>query len=328
MQQFGRLLDIDVDPFQPRFPWIGSDLQTIRSSIFIEPGIPEDMRLTVPVPAFRHSDQAISVALNKPAGDWNGKLVILNHGLGGTEGSGYMRRSCRYFLDKGWAVARVNMRGAGKSAETSVPPYHAGLTDDLRAVTTALKAEVPDARFFLMGFSLGGQLTLRFLAENDFPVPIEAAVSVSAPIHLATASETLSKRRNRPYINYLVKQLKRDLRKAPHVMDEAALEQVSRISHLDEQLVAPIFGYRDRFDYYEKTSVNTVMKDIKTPTLAIHAADDPWIPAHHYKQVLDGPHDHLTILLMDKGGHLGFFGRKHKINWFIPVADRYFKQLD
>ncbi|WND01662.1 alpha/beta fold hydrolase [Temperatibacter marinus] len=320
MKCIGRPLKQTVAPFKSRFPWWGADLQTIRSSLYVEEGITETYRLAIPI----DGDNKISVAVNDPSEPWTGKLLLLSHGMGGTEGSGYMRRTARYFLDRGWKVARLNMRGAGKSAETSAPPYHAGLTGDLSAVLTGLTECEPEADIFLMGFSLGGNLTLKYLAEGDVPENVKAAVSISAPIDLTAASAVLSKKRNALYVTYLVNQLKRDLKKAPSVMAPDALEKIRFIRELDDQLIAPSFSFKDRFDYYEQMSAGQFMHRIKTPTLAIHSEDDPWIPYETYLKAVKNDHPFVSILLTEAGGHVGFFGKGSKINWFIPVAYDYF----
>lgn len=322
----GHPLSFTPPPFRQRFPWIGADLQTIRSALIRELPLPATSRLSVDVAPEVTSGEELSVAVNKPKTPWNGKILTLCHGLGGSEGSGYMIRTARYFTDKGWMVARINYRGAGASAPTSTPPYHAGLAGDILQVLASLH-ETFDGDLYLMGFSLGGHMVLDALIRRDMPSAFKGAVTVSAPLHLSIVSQQLTKFRNGFYVRHLVKYLKQDLRKHPMLYDPAILEKITRIREIDDLIVAPKFGFKDRFDYYETVSVLKDMTKVKHPVLCIHAENDPWIPGVDYKNCVVSNHTHLTILMTKNGGHLGFFSPDSTVNWFIPVAEKYFNIL-
>jgi len=144
---------------------------------------------------------ALSLAVTSPVhhpqdSSKRGKALMLVHGLGGSEDSRYMKNAAHYFALRGWRVYRMNYRGVGPSRATSLPPYSAGLTGDLRSALRAVSAQKGVEEICVMGFSLGGQMILRMLGEGDVDTKIRAAVTVSAPLDLAASRRRLERRRN------------------------------------------------------------------------------------------------------------------------------------
>ncbi|WP_262693953.1 YheT family hydrolase [Kordiimonas aquimaris] len=271
----------DFPAFKARFPWVGGDLQTLRNSLVGAPRTLEpDARLHTPIDV-----GAVSVAANYAKPDKSPvKNLVLVHGLGGAEDSSYMVSATRFFLNKGFHVFRMNYRGVGPSAVHSSAPYSAGLTNDLRAVIAHVSNENTEAPVVIMGFSLGGQLALRMLGEGNVPSCVKSAVTVSAPLNLASAQRKLERPRNKLYSRYVVGNMRRDLKGLMHpkvLVDPAKLK---RIWDFDEHVIAPVFGFAGAVDYYEKVSCYSVLDRIQVPTLAIHAYDDPWIPVADYKK--------------------------------------------
>ena len=160
------LSETDLPAFKSKAPWFGGDLQTLRNSFVGKPdALAPDARILAPIDV-----GAINVAVNHPNVQTSSKrALVLVHGLGGGEDSSYMLSAARVFLAQGYSVYRMSYRGVGPSAETSEGPYSAGLTSDLRAVLRRVSQDAPDAGLYLMGFSLGGQLSLRMLGEGDVP---------------------------------------------------------------------------------------------------------------------------------------------------------------
>jgi len=316
------LQDIAITPYQDRLPWLGGDLQTLRNS-FKRPPAPlvPDERMLAPIDV-----GAINLAVNRPPGPTDRALVLV-HGLGGSEASIYMGDAARHFLARGFRVFRMNYRGVGPSAETSEPPYSAGLTSDLRAVLRRVRRAMPGAAIYIMGFSLGGQLSLRMMGEGDVPPDVKACVTVSAPLDLATSQRQLARRRNRLYSNYVVSNMQTDLRAVAHPKVSADPLRLRTIWDFDQQIIAPVFGFKGAADYYERVSCYPLLSRIDVPTLAIHAADDPWIPAEEYRTAAWPTDSPAGALITPGGGHVGFHAKNIGAPWHLHAAVEFFAKF-
>lgn len=316
-------------PFVPRRPWIGGDLQTLRNSFVRTPqALEPDERLLAPIDV-----GAINLAVNYPPDrlslkEQEQKILVLVHGLGGSETSSYMLTAARTFLKGGYTVVRMNYRGVGPSAETSEPPYSAGLTSDLRAVLWRVGKEMPAAAIYLMGFSLGGQLSLRMLGEGDVPQGLKACVSVSAPLDLAASQRKLERPRNRIYSRYVVNNMRNDLRGLRHPKVSADPVALTSVLEFDQKIIAPVFGFRDAADYYARVSCLPLLERIEVPSLAVHAIDDPWIPVEDYLRANWPANAPSGALVVPSGGHVGFHARGSRVPWHEQVALGFFERAD
>jgi predicted alpha/beta-fold hydrolase len=318
-----------LDPTRayPRFlarpPWWGGDLQTIRNYLR-KPTVPLD-----PHPAERlefpmgdGSDDVLIAALNRPRVP-NGPrpLVMLIHGLTGCETSTYMRASARHLLERGHPVLRLNLRGAGPSRPHCRLRYHAGRTEDLRNVLGRMDGRLAADGIVIVGFSLGGNMLLKYLGEQGRRAPLLGAVSVSAPIDLKAAQLRLMQRRNRRYHDHLLARLKDDLAapgSALTDLERTALDTISSVYEFDDRVVAPRNDFANADDYYARCSAKTLLGEIRVPTLLIHARNDPWIPPTAYLAFDWNSNPRLTPLLPRGGGHVGF----HGFGSFVPWHDR------
>ncbi len=315
------LLSTDLPAFASRFPWLGGDLQTLRNSFAgTSGGVTPDDRLLAPIDV-----GAVNVAVNYPAdGTAQNRALVLVHGLGGDEDSSYMLSAARSFLAQGYSVYRMNYRGVGPSSETSEGPYSAGLTSDLRAVLRRVSKHAPDSALFLMGFSLGGQLSLRMLGEGEVPSSLAACVTVSAPLDLATSQQKLERRRNHFYSRYVVNNMKGDLAGITHPKVTVDPQSLTSVWAFDQQIIAPVFGFKGAADYYERVSCFPLLNRINTPTLAVHAADDPWIPVEDYRRASWPEAVPAGAVIMPSGGHVGFHARGDSQPWHQRAATAFF----
>jgi predicted alpha/beta-fold hydrolase len=259
-------------------------------------------------------------------------LVI--HGLTGCEDSFYVRRSAVELLRRGHPVARVNLRGAGPSRRKSRFQYHAGRSEDLHHLLVGLLDEVPDlarADVVLIGYSLGGNLAIKYLAE-DWPQParLVAGVSVSAPIDLKATQQRIMQPRNRVYHAYLLSRMKAESSAPPADLtaeERVALREAQSVYEFDDRFVAPRNGFRDAEDYYGRCSGASKLNDVRTPLLVIAAEDDPWIPITSYRDIDWSANAHLTPLIAKGGGHVGFHARDSRVPWHDRCITRYLKHL-
>ncbi len=191
-----------------RAPWWGADLQTISN--YLRPrarahASPERLTLALT----DGTGDRLSAALDRPPAPREGRpLAVLLHGLSGDEVSAYVVRTTAALLPQGYTVLRLNLRGAGPSRPMSRLQYHAGRTADLAMALEALPPEVTANGIVAVGYSLGGNMLLKFLGERGTASPVCAAVSVSAPIDLAATSERMLQWRNAPYQAYLMREIR------------------------------------------------------------------------------------------------------------------------
>jgi predicted alpha/beta-fold hydrolase len=232
------------------------------------------------------------------------------HGLGGWDAASYGLATGLLAWERGWHVARMNMRGAGDSARMSARIYHAGLDDDLLAVLLALSERMP--RIGIAGFSLGGSLALLTLGRQKAHVPaaVAALVAVSAPLDLLACVTALERLGNRAYQGYFMRNLRASYRYRqqlhPHVYTSGLEERIRSVRGFDEAVTAPLGGFRDAGDYYARSSAGPWLTQIERPTLVLNAADDPLIPL---ESVMRYPLPSSGIVqreVLSTGGHVGF----------------------
>ncbi|TWB44479.1 YheT family hydrolase [Nitrospirillum pindoramense] len=243
-------------------------------------------------------------------------LVLLIHGLAGSEDSPYIRAAAGAALSHGHAVLRLNLRGAGPFVGRTRQRYHAGRTADVRAVLAHLARDLPDvaaAGVVVVGYSLAGNMVLKLMGEGEaLPPVVRAAVAVSAPIDLSATSRRFLRPRNRPYHLWLLRQMKAETLATPaepgsaEAGRQAAVRRARTIYAFDNDYVAPANGWRDAEEYYRVNSARRFMSAITRPTLVIHALDDPWIAPEPYLDFDWAAHPALLPLIVTKGGHVGF----------------------
>jgi predicted alpha/beta-fold hydrolase len=298
-------LKIDFPGFQERGPWFGGDLQTLRNFFARRGGRgPRDLageRLLLPL-----ADSG-GLAARLTPGEDGLPLAVLIHGLTGCETATNMVVAARHLNDLGFPVLRVNLRGSDPSAATTTGHYHAGRTEDLRDVLASLDPALVKNEIVFMGFSLGGNMLLKFLAEFGADFPVRAAVAVSTPIDLAESATRLMRRRNAVYHNWLLKRMKAQWMESGLTDDPAtALLEARSLLEFDDRIVARVNGFEGAADYYRQNSAQEFLGDITVPTLLIHASNDPWIGREPYDRFDWSGNANLGLLMAPGGGHAGF----------------------
>ncbi|MDX2170462.1 MAG: alpha/beta fold hydrolase [Deltaproteobacteria bacterium] len=273
------------------------------------------------------SGDCLAGLLQRPAGGPRAPLAVLLHGLSGGEDSPYMQVSAAALVAAGHPVLRLNLRGAGASRPLCRFQYHAGRTADLRDALAALDPSLTDSGVLLVGYSLGGNMLLKFLAEHADGFPIRAAAAVSAPIDLAAAARRILMPRNRVYHWNLLRAMKIEALSAGAELtadERRAIDTARSIVEFDDRFVAPRNDFAGAADYYARSSAERYLPAIRTPTLIVHALDDPWIPPDAYRRVAWPALPRLTPLLSDGGGHVGFHARDHRLPWHDRAIAAFF----
>lgn len=315
--------------FRPRFPWFGGDLQTLRN--YLSPGGWDLSGWASERLFFETEDGSGDRLQGVLHRNGDRPLVILLHGLTGCEESFYVLETARFLLSQNMSVLRLNLRGAGPSRKTCRNHYCAGSSGDLASVLKQLPSELVDRGIVLMGYSLGGNIVLKYLAEESRSKSRQAvsplcAVAVSAPIDLAAASKRMMAARNRLYHGWLLKRMAEEAAASGAVLsgaERAAIASARSVYAFDDVFVAPRNGFADADEYYRKCSAVSMLADIDTPTLLIHARNDPWIPAEAVENIDVNDLPKISVALADSGGHVGFHGRAGRTPWHNQCAYTY-----
>lgn len=235
------------------------------------------------------------------------QLVILSHGLEGNVLRPYMLGMARAFFLNGCDVMMWNYRGCGTEMNRTLRFYHSGATDDLHTVVRHA-AEKGYRNINLVGFSLGGNITLKYLGEaHPGPVAIRRAVALSVPMDLHGSCQTISLPQNAVYSQRFVRSLKEKILRKSKLMqglDVAHLSKVRTLIDFDDRYTAPLHGFNSALHYYKSCSAVGFLDRIVTPALIVNARNDPFLSAKCFPMLAE--HPFLTLEAPAQGGHAGF----------------------
>lgn len=245
-------------------------------------------------------------------------MTLIIHGLSGSSQSHYVLGLQTELSRLGWPSAAMNCRGS-VNPNRKLRAYHAGASDDVAEVFRHLVSRY-GRRIAIVGYSLGGSMTLKTAAELGDCTDFLGAVTVSTPLHLGTCANRLDTGFSRIYRRHLLSELEVLWQeKAKYLRQIGDIPSATRIEtcltdavqgsfwDFDDRLMAPLHGFRDVHDYYARCSPGQFLTAIKRPVLVIHAEDDPFmhpsiIPAENRLS----PAVHFE--LSPRGGHVGFIG--------------------
>jgi len=322
--------------------WRSAHMQTLRSRLRPARAPTDALAGTrvLHVPMDDGTGDRLRVAVHEPrpapAPGPAPQLVLIVHGLGGSAESPYVLAAAAELLRAGIAAARLDLRGAGRTNGTSRQMYHAGRTSDVRTVLRAL-AEAPEASrrpggpsLGIVGFSLGGNVTLKLLGEPLEGLPVVAGVSVSAPLDLAAGAEFLHHVAFGVYERAMLRGLRADVQRFAGAMtpqERAAVAAARRIEEFDDAFTARQNGWRDAAEYYAVNSAAQYLPRITVPTLVVHAVDDPVVPSGPYRSIdwdgLEG-RGWMRRAVTAHGGHVGFHQRGDRPPWYAERAVAFF----
>jgi predicted alpha/beta-fold hydrolase len=252
--------------------------------------------------------------------DHAGDLCLILHGLEGTLQSHYSTGLIQAAHDAGLHAVYMHLRGCSGEPNRLPRRYHSGDTSDLRYVLELLRQRYPDKRIHAVGVSLGGNILLKYLGEYQSQSLIESATAISVPFDLAIAAETLDRGAAKIYQRHLLNSLQESLWQKSRMVElpiqipEKA--QIDTIYDFDNLVTAPIHGFEDADDYYTRSSSRQFIPSIKTPTLILHAIDDPFMTPAAIPGRKEIPPD-VSMELSQSGGHVGF------ITGALPLQPEY-----
>lgn len=319
----GWLGDSGLPEFRPRFPWWGADLQTVRDA-FRPVGSPSLSARPLQVDV--GGGDRLLAYLDQPLEGPPLALVLLVHGLGGNSDRGGLLRLGHTLQAAGFAVLRLNLRGAGAGRPLARGSYAASCTRDLlpvvgvaRRLCTELGTPPSPLPLYGVGLSLGGTVLLNACLDPAVSPPVlDRLVCVSSPLDLGASARQFERPRNSFYQGHLLRGLGRQLLADPFGVSEQERQaligpkRARSIRSFDTAITAPRWGFDSADHYY---AVASPLRRIRNgerlpPTLLLQSRDDPWVPAAATESLLESPPAALTVVLTDQGGHNGFHGRE------------------
>ena len=305
----------ELDGFDP-VGWLrGGHLETIVPGLWRSPTVPgprDDIVVRV------SPDASVLVHVHQPGSRPRGTLLLV-HGMGGSADSGYVTRTTIRALDRGWTVVRMNCRNCGGTAAMSRTLYNAGQSDDIGAVLAELDSRGFPRPMVPVGFSLGGNLVLRYagLAGND--ALADVVVGVNPPVDLEACSRALERPENRLYqLNFTIKlcgQIEKIRRVRPVAGPPASWWRIRTVRTLDRVFTAPDAGYPSAETYYERASSGPALEGLRVPALILSAVNDPLIPGETFEPFRGAAGGRLTIAQPTRGGHVGYWQRGRHRFW-------------
>ncbi len=307
--------------FKTPFILTNKHLQTLYAPLFRKQRTP-----TVEIERFDLADGDFVEAYwykNKPTD--TRPIVTLFHGLAGSFRSPYIKGIMKALDKKGFSSVLMHFRGCSGKANLLPRSYHSGDTADAKAWIDYLKVKYKDSDLHAVGYSIGGNMLLKLLGEEQEKSLLCSAVSVSAPMDLEITAKRINQGFSKRYQKHLLDPLKETLLEKYRTFDmekilnrnREDIKNIKTIEEFDELYTAPINGFGTAKNYYKKCSAKQFLKHIQIPTLIIHALDDPFMtPA--ILPLKDELSEHITMSISEHGGHVGFVnGSLLKPNYWL-----------
>lgn len=291
--------------YRPMLPFLSRHFNTIYRTLF------HDLEVSYERERMETADgDFMDLDFSRVGSD---KLAVLVHGLEGSSASKYILAQARICNEMGLDVAAVNLRGCSGEPNRLLSSYHSGKTEDLHEVLSYLDERHSYRNIYLVGYSLGGNLILKYLGEErgDHPPGIRAAVAISVPCDLKGSAEAIGKFWNMVYMQRFLISLRRKsvakLQQFPDSgLNEEDLLRAKNFHEFDNLFTAPVNGFRDAQDYWEQNSSLHFLQGIRTPSLLITATDDPFLSASCIPYEEARSHEYFHLEASRYGGHVGF----------------------
>ncbi len=237
--------------------------------------------------------------------------VLLLHGLEGSSRRGYALNTYRALARNGIRAVGMNFRSCSGELNRTARLYHSGETEDLRFILRFLRERLGSVPLGAIGFSLGGNVLLKYLGEERETAAVQTAVAISVPYDLAAGALALERSfMGRFYARFFLDALITKLiAKAPLIRDRCDLDRIRgarTFREFDDAATAPLHCFSSADDYYARSSATGFLERIRVPTLLLHAQDDPFLPGPAVPHDVIARNPVLTAVITRRGGHVGF----------------------
>lgn len=296
---------IDTQDYRPSFPFTNGHFNTIYPAFFRKLQTPKFVRQRI------NTVDGDFLDIDCLTNNENKKVAFLFHGLEGSTNSQYIKAMANKLFDHHYDVIATNFRGCSGTPNNKVNTYHSGFTDDLQYVIEKYAEKYESS--IIIGYSLGANVTLKYLGENPGKVhrSISKAFAVSVPIHLSDGSKELQKRVNYFYTQNFLKTLRQKIKEKneqfPNHIDVSLLKKVNTIWDFDEYYTGPMNGFEGAEDYYSKSMSLQFLPSIKVESHIISSLDDPFLSKSCFPFAQAKKLDKVFLHATEYGGHVGFY---------------------
>ena len=312
--------------FTPSLPFKNGHFNTIYRPLFLKASI-NYKRDRVQTWDHDFIDLDFSITKSK-------SLVLLIHGLEGSSFSNYMVTTSIYLNNNGFDTVSMNLRGCSGEDNLLLGTYHSGKTDDVSFIINYLDKNYSYNNLIIVGFSLGGNLTLKYLGEyTNIPDLVKGAVAVSVPIDLTSSQAELLKIKNKIYLLEFLKTMKNKIlakaEKFPEFnIDKKLLAKASKFRHIEKQYTIPVFGFKSSEDYWAKASSKSYISKIKIPSLLINSLDDSFLSKECFPYEEAKKLNNFYLITPNYGGHVGFLSSfsSTQNNWLEYKITQFIKE--
>src|SRR6056297_979389 len=241
------------------------------------------------------------------------KVTVLLHGLEGNTQRAYIQGSTKALNSKGYDVCAVNFRGCSGEPNITYRSYHSGATEDLKTLLEHILGNKHYSEIYLKGFSLGGNLLLKYLGEgNTVPLELKGAVAVSVPCRLDDSLRQLLSFKNRAYAarfkKNLIDKLKLKQELFPSKITDVDINNIKTLKDFDDIYTSRAHGFKDAMDYYNQCSCRQFLNNISVPSLIINSQNDSFLGAACYPTKEAEENKSVYLEIPKYGGHVGFYG--------------------
>ncbi|HBP31679.1 MAG TPA: alpha/beta hydrolase [Advenella kashmirensis] len=266
--------------------------------------------------------------------EFNGRALVIFHGLEGSSQSHYAQAIGAYFVERGWMVAVAHFRGCSGEPNLRARSYFSGDSQDIDFILSQIRRQLPQAQWHAAGISLGGNALLKYTGEQGQHLSwLNAVAGISVPVDLVATGMRLQTSLMGRYVytpHFLASMRGKIQQKAsafPDAVNWNKALQARTLLEFDDAYTGPVHGYRSALDYWSRCSSQYYLQDIRVPTLLLIARNDPFIP----EASLPGPaqgSDHVLLHYPCSGGHAGFASGsgRGELTWLPRRIEQFFTQ--
>jgi predicted alpha/beta-fold hydrolase len=299
--------------YKAPFLFKNGHIQTIVPSIFRKPFPPFYKRERIETIDNDFVDLDWSVINSK-------KLAIISHGLEGNSNRAYVTGMVNALNKNGWDTIALNFRGCSGEPNKLIQSYHSGFTDDLALTIRHAKEKQRYDEIALVGFSIGGNITLVYLGRDTVDPIVKKACVISVPCDLKGSSERLAQPINTLYMKRFLRMFHEKIQAKmafmPEQINDINYKEIKNFKQFDDKYTAPIHGFKNALDYWKKCNSLQFIPNIKIPTLILSAKNDPFLSDSCYPIKESEENENITLEMPESGGHVGFIQfNKEKIYW-------------
>ena len=300
--------------YKPPFYLRNRHLSTVLPSVFRKVELKSYTRERITTP----DDDFLDI-------DWikNGhsKLVILLHGLEGNSERHYVKGVAKHFSKNGWDIAAWNARSCSGEMNKQARLYHHADVEDVSTTINHILETTTYEQIALVGFSMGGALTLNYLIHyaDDLPTKLKTAVAISAPVDVGDSARELEKSSKsfyrRKFLEKLKVKIKRKAERYPDKINVEGIDEIDSFEEFDSRYTAPLHGFASTSEFYAKASSKELLHKISIPTLLLIAKDDPFMTESCFPTLAAENSAYLYLEMPRHGGHVGFPLKNHQNSW-------------